>query len=51
MQGISQLNPSSQHDYAFKFIAVGDTGVGKTSLISRFVSGNFDANHEFTVGV
>ena len=42
---------SNRYDYAFKFILVGDTGVGKTSLISRFITGQFNNEHEFTVGV
>ena len=35
----------NRFDYSFKFILVGDTGVGKTSLISRFIDGNFYPNH------
>lgn len=35
----------NKFDYSFKFILVGDTGVGKTSLISRFIDGNFQPNH------
>lgn len=41
----------NKFDYSFKFILVGDTGVGKTSLISRFIDGNFHPNHEYTIGV
>ena len=41
----------NRFDYSFKFILVGDTGVGKTSLIGRFIENRFDPNHEFTVGV
>ena len=45
------MNNPGKYDYSFKFILVGDTGVGKTSIISRFVENKFDPNHEYTVGV
>lgn len=38
-------------DYAIKFIFVGDTAVGKTSILNRFLTGSFDYNHEMTIGV
>ena len=45
------MNNPGKYDYSFKFILVGDTGVGKTSVIGRFVENKFDPNHEYTVGV
>lgn len=36
---------------SFKIIVVGDRGVGKTSLIVRYVKGTFDKNYNVTVGV
>lgn len=44
-------NLSNRYDYSFKFIVIGDTGVGKTSLIGRLIENRFFDNHEFTVGV
>lgn len=41
----------NRFDYSFKFIVIGDTGVGKTSLIGRLIDNRFDQSHEFTVGV
>lgn len=35
----------------FKIIVVGDRGVGKTSLIIKYVKGIFDKNYTVTVGV
>jgi len=34
----------------FKVVMVGDTGVGKTSLIEKFYSGGFNENQHTTVG-
>lgn len=45
------MNLSNRFDYSFKFIVIGDTSVGKTSLIGRLIENKFDTNHEFTVGV
>jgi GTPase SAR1 family protein len=38
-------------DYSIKFIVVGDVGVGKSSLISRFITGQYNPNHDLTVGI
>lgn len=44
-------NLKMSFDYAIKFILVGDTAVGKTSILNRFLTGSFDYNHEMTIGV
>lgn len=38
-------------DYCMKFIIVGDIAVGKTSLLGRFINGNFNPQHNITVGL
>lgn len=38
-------------DFGFKVITAGDGGVGKTSLLTRFVSGIFIENLQMTIGV
>ena len=38
-------------DYDFKFIIVGEGGVGKTSITSQFVENRFIENHIVTIGV
>ncbi|WEU40376.1 MAG: GTP-binding protein [Candidatus Odinarchaeum yellowstonii] len=37
--------------YSFKIILLGDPGVGKTSLIRRFVQNSFEAEYKATIGV
>ena len=39
------------YDYLFKVILVGDTSVGKSSLLLRFIEGNFLDNMLMTIGV
>lgn len=34
-----------------KVIVIGDMGVGKTALITRFIRNNFESNVEPTIGV
>ena len=37
--------------YVFKYIIIGDTGVGKSCLLLRFVESKFNPRYEVTVGV
>jgi small GTP-binding protein len=36
--------------FAFKVLLLGDGGVGKTTLIKRYVTGSFDAGTKITIG-
>eukprot|EP00825_Cyclidium_porcatum_P044712 TRINITY_DN6625_c0_g1_i2.p3 TRINITY_DN6625_c0_g1~~TRINITY_DN6625_c0_g1_i2.p3 ORF type:complete len:216 (-),score=39.28 TRINITY_DN6625_c0_g1_i2:101-748(-) len=40
-----------KYDYLFKIVLVGDTGVGKTNLLARYVKGELPKNPEPTIGV
>lgn len=39
------------YDYLLKCIIVGNSGVGKSSLLLRYVEDKFNENHELTIGV
>ncbi|XP_067638499.1 ras-related protein Rab-18 isoform X2 [Eurosta solidaginis] len=38
-------------DRAIKLLIIGESGVGKSSLIRRFVNDKFDDNHDVTIGM
>ncbi|MHA1305331.1 MAG: hypothetical protein ACTSPI_16655, partial [Candidatus Heimdallarchaeaceae archaeon] len=37
--------------YIFKIVLLGDPGVGKSSLISRYVHNRFESSYMITIGV
>ncbi|GIL64998.1 hypothetical protein Vafri_18833 [Volvox africanus] len=39
------------HDYTFKVLLVGDSGVGKSCILTRFTSGIFEEGTTSTIGV
>lgn len=39
------------YNYLFKYIIIGDTGVGKSCLLLQFVDKRFRQKHEVTIGV
>ena len=39
------------HDYLFKYIIIGDSGVGKSCLLLQFTDKRFEQTHDLTIGV
>eukprot|EP00727_Mastigamoeba_balamuthi_P011504 m51a1_g6977 putative rab family gtpase (202) ;mRNA; r:117856-118951 len=42
---------SSEYDYLFKYIIIGDSGVGKSCLLLQFTEKKFHESHDVTIGV
>lgn len=42
---------SSTYQYVFKYIIIGDTGVGKSCLLLQFTDKRFRTDHDLTIGV
>ncbi|KAM3581672.1 Ras-related protein Rab-11A [Umbelopsis sp. WA50703] len=40
-----------EYDYLFKLVLIGDSGVGKSNLLSRFTSNEFNLESKSTIGV
>jgi small GTP-binding protein len=40
-----------EYDYLFKAVLIGDSGVGKSNLLSRFVQDSFSTDNKTTIGV
>ena len=45
------VSPEAKEDFKLKIVVVGDSGVGKTNLIKRFISNEFSENFKATIGV
>ena len=41
----------AESDYIFKYIIIGDSGVGKSNLLLRYTSNTFNSSHVMTLGV
>ncbi|KAJ3441834.1 ras-related protein raba1f-like [Anaeramoeba flamelloides] len=48
---ISDSSEEDDYDFLFKIVLVGDSGVGKSNLLSRFCRNEFDLESRSTIGV
>ena len=40
-----------EYDYLFKIVLIGDSGVGKTNILTRFIKNEFNLESKPTIGV
>ena len=45
------MNKKPQYDFLLKLIVIGDSSVGKTSLLMRFSDDLFPTSHMPTIGI
>ncbi len=45
------MNKAHSYDYLVKVIIIGDSGVGKTCFLMRFVDDKFSSSHITTLGI
>ena len=45
------FNNPTGYDMIFKIILIGDTSVGKTNILTKYLTDEFDPNSKATVGV
>lgn len=44
------LSNHERKELLFKFLVIGDYGVGKTALVRRYTEGKFSSNYKITIG-
>lgn len=48
---IIAMSSNREYDYLFKLVIIGDSSVGKSSILLRFADDSFTENYITTIGV
>jgi len=48
---MSKQRPDDDYDYLFKIVLIGDSGVGKSNILTRFTKNEFNLESKTTIGV
>jgi GTPase SAR1 family protein len=47
---MAHTHPHGEYDHLFKLLIIGDSGVGKSSILLRFTEDDFEEDQPCTIG-